>query len=395
MTTPGLTPQGFVAPTVDEEIAALDALFLANVDGSLDLDPDQPMGQVIGIFAEKFAEVSEVLATVYNSLNPDAAEGQLLVNVSAISGTRPQVATYSKVSANLSLNAGSTVPAGAIVTVLNQPANRWVLTATVTNSGGSPAVIAETFRSELPGPFVANAGTLTVIGTPAIGWTAVTNPADETPGLAADTDTTLRQKRNLELSGEGAGDVDAIRAAVLKVPGVVQAFVFENVTMVGPDVNGVPAKAFRVVIWDGVGPGAANADVAAVIWKEKPSGIEASGGIANTVLDSQGLPHTVGFDRAIQLRTWVTCTTTPSSLTLAGTNAVKAALAAYALKVFNLGVNIIDLPFRAAAIVTGITTDVPTFAFDFHSSPVNTGNLAVTGLQIATLSTTDILVNGV
>jgi uncharacterized phage protein gp47/JayE len=395
MTNPNLLPTGFVAPTTDEEVQALNALFLANVNGSLDLDPDQPMGQVIGIFAEKFAELSELGATVYNALNPAAAEGQLLVNVAALSGTRPQVATYSQVVANLSLNAATTVTAGAIVSVAGQPQNTWVLLANVVNAGGSPAVVPGTFRSSQPGPFAANAGTLTVIQTPTIGWTAVTNPLDAKAGLSADTDATLRQRRDAELSAEGAGDIDAIRAAVLQVPGVVQAFVYENVTLI-TDSTGLPGKSFRVVVWDGVGLLASNNAIAQAIWGEKPSGILAFGTTASgTATDSTGVARTVLFDRAQQVRLWVSCTTTPSTLSGSGTAAVKSALVAYALANFNLGVTVIDLPFRAAALVVGVDTDVPVFQFDTHAVPTNTANLPISGLQIATLASTDILVNGV
>src|SRR5579872_3673800 len=44
-------------------------------------------------------------------------------------------------------------------------------------------------------------------------------------------------------------------------------------------------------------------------------------------------------------------------------------------------------------MVDGVT-DVPTFAFDVHSSPTNTANIPITGLQTATLSGT-VVVNGV
>ena len=390
----GLTPTGFVATTVSEEVSDLNAKFLANVDGAIDLSSDQPFGQVIGIFSEKFAELTELGATLYNMTNPSAAEGRVLVNVAAISGTLPQVATYSYVTGTLTLNAGTTVLAGAVASVTGQPANRWVLTANVTNPGPGTQMLPGIFRSEQAGPFVANAGTLTIISTPTIGWTAITNGADAIPGLAADTDTTLRQKREAELAGQGSGDLDAIRAAVLKVSGVIQAFVFENVFL-ETDVNGVPGKAFHVIVWDGVGMSASNAAIGVAIWKAKPTGILAYGSTPVVITDTQGNTHTVSFDRAQQKRVWVTCTTTPSSLTLAQTNAVKAAIKAYADATFNLGVSIIDLPFRASALVAGVTTDVPTFAFDFVVSPVNTSNLAVTGQQIATVSTADILVNGV
>lgn len=395
MTIPGLTEVGFVAPTVDEEVQDLNALHLANVDATLDLDPDQPIGEIIGIDAKKFADLAEVLATVYNSMNPDAAEGQLLRNICAISGTRPQVATYSKASGVLlTLNAGATVFAGAIASVANQPTNRWVLLADVTNAGGSPAAIPGDFRSEQTGPFVANANTLTVIGTPTMGWTAVTNPTDAAPGLPADTDTTLRQKREAELRGEGSGDVEAVRAAVLKVEGVLQAFVFENNTL-SYDANGQPPKSLHVVIWDGPGLSASNAAVAQAIWTHKSSGALTVGTTLQSVTDSAGNAQPIRFDRASQRRLYVSCTTTPGTLSGAGTTAVKAALKAYADATFQLGVSIIALPFRASGVVPGVNTDVPLFQFDFSPSPTNTGNLGVSGLQIATLATTDILVNGV
>ncbi len=393
MAAPGLTPTGFVATTVTEEVADLNAKVLANVDGSLDLSPDQPIGQLIGIFAEKFAEIMELGATVYNAINPNAAEGQLLVNDCALSGTIPQVATYSTVVASLTLNAGTTVTAGATAAVLNQPTNTWVLLANATNSGGTTAVITATFRSNLPGPFVANAGTLTVIGTPTIGWLAVTNLADAFAGNPADTDTTLRQRRQIELAGEGSGDLDAIKAAVIKVAGVIQALVFENTSLV-TDATGLPGKAFRVVIWDGPGMSADNTAIAQAIWNHKPTGILSFGGTSANATDSDGNLRAISFDRAIPLRLYVSCTTTPSVLTAAGTLAVKAAIAAYGAAAFNLGVTVIDLPFRASALVAGVTTDVPTFAFDVTPSPTNTANLSVPGGEIATIATTDIRVNG-
>jgi hypothetical protein len=389
----GLTPQGYIANTVQEEITDLGNSILANVDGGLDLSPDQPLGQLVGIFAEKFTELTELGATVYNAINPNAAEGQLLANVSALSGTYPQVATYSIVQATLTLNASTTVTAGATAIVAGQPANIWVLQTTVTST--SPGNYPATFQSQVPGPFVANAGTLTVIGTPTIGWTAVTNAADAEQGLMADTDTTLRQKRALELLGEGSGDIDAIRAAVLKVGGVEQVFVYENTTLV-TDGTGLPGKSFRVVIWDGPTMAALNDAVAQAIWDSKPAGILSFGTTASgNATDSTGTIRTILFDRAVQVPIYVTLTTTPGTLTTAQTAAVKLALTTYASTNYNLGVEVVALALRAQAILPGVTIDVPTFFLGTAPSPVGTGNIAISGLDIATLSSTNILVNGV
>jgi hypothetical protein len=51
----GLTPTGFVAPTLQNIVTDLNALFL-KVDSGLDLSSDQPLGQAIAAFAQKLAE---------------------------------------------------------------------------------------------------------------------------------------------------------------------------------------------------------------------------------------------------------------------------------------------------------------------------------------------------
>lgn len=394
MTTPGLTAAGFVAPTVDEEVTDLNASVAALVSPTLDLSPDQPMGQLIGIFAEKFAELSELGSTVFNGLNPDAAEGALLANIAAISGTRPQVATYSTVVVQMVLSAGVTVANGAVMSVSGQPGNTWSLTADVTNSTSSQGTFNGSFRSAIPGPFVANPHTLTVINTPTIGWVSGDNGLAATQGVASDTDTSLRIRREAELGGEGAGNTDAIRAAVLQVPGVLQCYVFENDTLL-TNALGIPPKAFQVVVWDGPSPQASNQAIATAIWDNKADGIQAFGSVFQQIIDAGGNIQYVAFDRASQIPLYVACTTTPSTLSTNGTNAVKAALAAYALATFNLGTPAIALSFRAAALVAGVNTDVPTFAFDVVPSPTNTGNLTTSSLQIFTLSTTNVTVNGI
>lgn len=397
-------PTGFTPTTVDDEVAALNTLIWTTIDPGLDLDPDQPMGQAIAAFAEDYAELTELVATIYNAFNPDAAEGNLLANLAAISGTRPQVATYSTVTCALLLNAGTTVPAGATAYVTGQPGNVWTLVNPVTNSGSIPGTFSGLFQSAQPGPQTAPALTLAVIASPQTGWISVYNPGPSTPGQSADTDTTLRQRREAELEGGGSADVDAVRSAVLKT-GVYSAFVFENTTNV-TDSYGVPPHSIHVIVWDGYPTyTVSNSAIAQAIWQAKGQGVQAYGSTTQTVTDSQGYTHTIGFDRCAVQYINVACTTTPSTLTTAQTAAVKTALTAYAegasytpaaplvTGAWQLGASILALPFHVAAIVPGVTTDVPTFAFDTTSTPTNTGNITLTGLQIAVIN--NITVNGV
>jgi len=415
MTAPVLTPQGFVAPTTAQEVADLNSKFLAYVNASLNLDPNQPWGQIIGIFAQKLSEKYQLSATLYNALNPAAAQGNLLANVCTLSGTIPQVATYSTVTCQLNLNASTTVTAGAIVAVSGQPQNTWVLTATVTST--SAGMYPGVFRSSSPGVFNANASTITVINTPVGGWLGVTNPNAAIPGVAADTDTTLRQRRLAQINGQGSGDTNAIRAAILKIGApIIQAFVFENTSLV-TDATGLPGKSFRAVVWAGVGGLATvlpsgltvSQTIANTIWSNKPTGIASFGAQVNTVTDSAGNPQTVYFDQANQLGLYVTCTVVPapasSSLTDPIRVAVKGAIQAWVQSNLLLGVGVIARAFSASpleivtsptgVVYTPVVTDVPTFAFDIVPSPVNTANLPGSYLNIYTLaSTTTILVNG-
>lgn len=390
----GLTPTGFIPKTSTEIESSIDTSLLTNLSASLDLSPDQPFGQIIGIFANELAPVWDFMATVYNQMNPDAAEGDQLKSLCAITGVRAQAATQSVATCTLNLAAGASVAAGSIASVVNQPSNTWSLNATVTNSTLSTADFTGIFSATVAGPIVANSGTLTVISTPVIGWNSLTNADDAVIGLAEDTDAVLRLKRQNELSASGAANPDAIRADVLQVAGVQQAFCFENTSLV-TDGDGVPAKSFHVILWDGVGMEADNDAVAQAIWNSHPSGIYSYGSVSGTAVDSVGIEHTILFDRAAAVPVYFTLTTTlDDSASSDYRTQVKAAIASYANSTFNLGVDVIALAIRSQALsVTGVL-DVPTFTLGTAPSPVGTSNIAISSLQIATVDTANILVDG-
>jgi uncharacterized phage protein gp47/JayE len=404
----GLTPSGYTSPTLTEIVADINAQLLAKFP-QLDVAPDQPMGQVIGIHAEKLAEVYEIVATLYNSLDPNSAEGRLLINIAAITGTVPKAATYSIVNATLNLNSGTTVLAGAVVYVNGQPQNRWVLIANATNPGPFTADIFNVFfRSENPGVFNANSGTLTQIAVSTPGWNSVRNALDSVPGSAPESDTQLRQRRAVELQGQGNGDIDAIRVHVERVPGVVSVNAIENNSNVMA-ADGTPAHSFHVIVWDGPTMAAPNAQIAQAIWNTKPSGIGSYGALAVYAVDSLGNNQIVNFDRATQVPIYIALTTTPATLTAAQTAAVKSSILAFAEGTVDgngnvlipanltLGTSVIALALRASALIPGVVTDIPTFTLKAGAvpGPTDTGNITIFGTQISEVSTARITVNGV
>jgi uncharacterized phage protein gp47/JayE len=404
----GVTPTGFVAKTLEIIDAEMSDQMHANVDPTLDVSPDQPLGQIKSIFARQAAKLWELGATVYNAGNPNAAEDILLDNVCALTGTQREAATFSTVVLAMVLGSTATIPAGSTANVSGQPTNRWTLLGPATGPGGTLAsagpVVSTTggtyygvFQADTTGPRTAVAGTLSVITVPVTGWTSCTNPLDATIGTNRETDPTLRVRRESELQAAGSGAPDAIRADLLNVPGVIQAFVFENTTDY-VDANSVPAHGLECVIYDGLSPAATNAAVSAVIWKDKPSGATLFGSVASTTTDSTGKTRPAPFSRASLRRVYIsipTLTTDSTYNAVTGPAAVKAALALFVAKNANLGLPVVALQLRAAALTVQGVTDVPTLYLDFSSTPVLTANLAIGTREIATLQTSDILIAGV
>jgi uncharacterized phage protein gp47/JayE len=387
----GITPTGFIAPTTQQILTDLQTSFKANVNANLNFAADQPIGQLLAGISAQIGQVWQLAATVYNSLNPDAAQDNLLVNISAVTGTRPQSATFSTVVVTCNLNAGVTVPQGAVLSVNGQPSNRWTCVTAVT--AGASGNYSVNFQSATPGPFAANATTLTVIGTPIVGWNSASNPADAIPGLAADTNATLRTRRSNQLAASGSGTVDAVRSALLALTGMLQAFVYEN-TGFTVDSNGTPGKAIQPCAWDGLTP-LPNNTIAQAIWNKKGGGIQSVGAISGTAVDSTGTNRVVGFTRATQVPIYMAVTTTPSSLTAAQTTAVKSALTTLAAANFNLGVSVIALLYASQVLTVAGITDCPLFQLGTAPAPTGVINIPIGALQIATLSSTNILVNGI
>lgn len=402
----GLTSSGFVAPTFQEILDDIAAQLLVSYP-QLDTAPDQPIGQVMGVFAEKLAEAYEIVATLYGAFDPNSAEGRLLANLCAITGTIPRSGSYSSVVAQLNLNGSTTVSAGAVAYVVGQPQNRWVLAADVVNTLGTPAVLPGVFRSEQLGSFNANANTLTQIATATPGWTGINNATASTPGNPAESDSQLRQRRAVELLGQGNGDIDAIRAHVEQVANVLNVIATENNTdVIAPD--GTPAHAFHVIIWDGGAGLASRTDVAQAIWNTKPSGIQSFGALTVNATDSLGNPQPVSFDLATAVPIYISLATTPGSLTSAQVAAVKQAIVNYAEgtvdasgkvltpAALGLGQEVIALALRASALLPGVVTDIPMFELKAGSAPGpgDTVNIPILGTQIAQVNATRILVNG-
>lgn len=379
----GVQPAGFVVPNTDEIITALNSGMLAYVSSDFDTDPDSPDGQVIGVFARQLALVWEALGRLHDSNNPDNAEGELLVEVSKLSGTVKQGPQPTTVQALCQLSSGTTLEAGvAMASVFNHP--ELLFTPAQTYTATADGYVTLDFVCTDTGPTPVPVHTLTVITTPITGWLSVTNAAAGVLGNNGDTDTILRARRDAELSATGSTTGPAIRADVLAIgPDVISCEVLVNTTN-ATNTDGVPAHSFEVVVYhDGT---LDLTSLARTIWNNQAAGIMSSGSTHITFVDETGATRDVYYSPVTQVPiTLVYALTTTTGYV--GSTQFKADIAAAMTLRMTPGADVIALQAEALALAEGGVTDVTSFTVNGGTS-----NITITPRQIATFDPTRITV---
>jgi uncharacterized phage protein gp47/JayE len=446
MSTYGVTSTGFVKPSLTDIQADLEAAYKAKYGQSIDVSPQSVFGQHIGIQAERLADLWDGLQSVYTAFFPDGATAVALDYVCGLTGTRRADATHSTVTAVCVGTNGTALTAGRVAQVagtltrwLSQGTativtlSAWSAAATiakgalrskggniyyatqggVTAGSGGPtgtgtaiadntviwryiaagsAAVAATFQAEDTGPIVAAAGDLNIIATPVAGWISIVNPVAETTGADVDTDPVLRVRREAEIARGGSATVEAIRAHVRELAGVLSCFVFENVTD-ATDGNGLPPHSFEVLV--GTGAGFTLADLLSAIWTNKPAGIRSYGSSSGTVTDSQGNSQTVSYstptERDIYVVLNVTCDASTFNASSGPTDLI-AALLTYGLGAYVMGKDVVANALVAQAFKVSGVLDATAY-IGTSPSPVSSATIAVGLREFAALDAARITVN--
>jgi uncharacterized phage protein gp47/JayE len=297
----GVTPEGFRLKPFDVILADIVGRQRGTIDAGIDTSEHEVLGNANASIAMSIAEAWEAIQDVNDQLDPDAAEGASLDAVASLTATTRDGASYSRVLATVTLGAGGVLLDGTHqASVAGNPAARFAAEIEAgfifSFAGGEYDVW---FVAIEPGPVVANAETLTEIDTPIAGWLSITNDEDATLGSAIESDEAMRIRREEELAAQGGGTFDGMRGEILQVAGVTACSILENLSDV-TDVNGLPPHSFEALVLGGDDDA-----IAAVIWKNKPLGIESYGSTVVDVEDSLGDEHVIRFSRPAEVRVYV------------------------------------------------------------------------------------------
>ena len=290
---------GLQTATAPEILAELEQAFRDIYGNDILLDSSTPDGQWLNILAQKGVDVRGLLMQVYNSFNPDNAQGAVLDQRCAINNIFRKAGTFTTVSIDITTDRTVTLegvdenynnPEATGYTIQDNEGNRFILVNTQTLSAGTTSVL---FRAETMGNVVVLPDTITTPVTIVLGVLSVNNPTTAAEiGENEESDNKLRERRRQSVAINSFGYLNGLQAALLQLDGVNDAKVYENYTS-STDADGTPAHCIWVVM-----DGGSTADIANTIFSKKCPGTNMRGDITYTIITPAQTQFIAKWDEA-------------------------------------------------------------------------------------------------
>lgn len=295
-----LDASGLTVETAAEITAALTAGFQGIYGPDINVDQNSPDGQAIGILTQLAVDLRELLVGINNSFDPDQAIGAQLDQRAAINGISRQGATYTIQPVDITVNANITLqgldgnfnsPTGTGYTVSDNNGVLFILAATIALTPGTTSL---QFRAQQLGSISVPVHTIQTPITIVAGVTGVDNSSAPTSvGQVQESDPQFRVRRQRSVSLTSNGYLNGLEAALLALPNVTGAAVYENVTD-AVDGDGIPAHGIWAVV-----EGGSNADIANTIYMKKSDGANMKGSIVVNETSPTGVIVPIRFDAPV------------------------------------------------------------------------------------------------
>lgn len=289
----------------------------------INLASDTPDGQMMNINIQVILDLQDLVASVYNSFDPDNAVGNVLDQRVTINGIQRQAGTFTitpitlvnstsvnlygldGVSAsNLAVNTLVREDGNELYVISDNVGNLWYLIDTELGLAAGTHVLS--FRAGDPGAQLTIPNTINVPVAIVLGVTSVNNPtAYSSLGVNEESDAQLRVRRAKSVSLASQGYLPALLAALENINGVTSAFVYENTTG-ATDSDGVPGHT----IWVIVAGTAADADIANAIYTKRNAGAGMFGEETYTITQVDGSPFVIYWDVVVTRNLFIAFTAT-------------------------------------------------------------------------------------
>ena len=325
--------------------------FKAIYGEDINLDQNTSDGQQIGIYANTTYDLQSLIARIYNSFDPDFAEGHELDKIlKLIASTRLPA---SKSVVDVSITVSDNVALDENYTVKDDNGQEWVIANPQTLTTGTTTI---SFNAVDWGVIGATIGSITTPVTILTEVTSLTNPTAAVEGRDEETDIELRKRRNKLLGYRATSLISSIIGKILNLENVADCIVYENKTDVYDAVRDIDAHTIWIIV-----DGGEVAQIAQIIATDKSIGCGLKGSVTATYqedfLRSNGTTrihyHEVNFDRPTETEIYIKLDVTKRLPTdIIDTDAIKTALSNL---LFNIAQNITATELYATIYSAGNT----------------------------------------
>jgi hypothetical protein len=272
-------PRGYVVPTEASVLAGAFADIISAFGGNLNPSLSTPQGQLATSEAAIIGNVNGTFVFMSNQFNPAFAVGRWQDGLANIYFITRNPALPTVVQATCGGAVGVVIPKGSLA----QTADGVVYISDDDGTIGSDGTVVIEFSCSSPGPLACPAGQLNTIYQVIPGWDSITNLSDGVIGQDVESAQDFEFRRFQSVAGNSTGALPAIRGAVLKLDGVLDAYVVENTSSSTVTIGGVSliAKSLYVAVVGGDSDEIANA-----IWTKKAPGCAYNGNTTVTVYDT-------------------------------------------------------------------------------------------------------------
>jgi len=336
-----VTAAGLITQGLDEIITDLQTAFQSIYGSDINLDSNSPDGQMIGIFAQLKADLLDLITQVYNSFDPDVAEGAALDARVALNGIQRIGGTYTIAPVEITTDRALTLygmdqEVEPVFTVADTSGNKFQLITTHA-FGGAESDVALDFQAVDVGAVDVAVNTITTQVTIVIGVTVVNNPDPaDSIGANEESDADLRLRRQVSLATGSRNSVDAMRSDLLNTTSVTDAYVYDNYTS-SNDTSFAGLTIPSHTMW-AIVEGGSNADIAASMYANLGYGgmfLSGTSDVTEPIQQPTGDWFDIKFNRpiyqALDIKFTLTAKKVGASYTAATVQAALAAALSYSL----------------------------------------------------------------
>ena len=253
---------GFKAESFTEILTRL-SNGLKNIYGQdINLDQDSPDGQQLGIQANIISDFQDLALYIYNSMDPDLADGANFDKLLKLLARTRLPSSRSTVDIEMVLNKTVSIPASYTIKDLNN--QNWIIGTAQTLDAGTHLV---SFYSEDWGNITAEPNTINEQVTILTEVVSINNPESAISGRDEESIVQVRERRNKILEINASSTIGSIIGKILDLNGVIDAVPYENMTKIYDPVRDIQPNSYWIVV-----KGGDIAQISEIIDKNKTGG---------------------------------------------------------------------------------------------------------------------------